>query len=67
MMPLLEKLIPAINSAGKIPGLHLSDWSKIEYLQRLGVRYFTVSASISVNNACHPEKDFLLDRGQSLC
>ena len=29
MMPLLDKLISAIKSVGKIPGLHLSDWSEI--------------------------------------
>ncbi|OGP63334.1 MAG: hypothetical protein A2170_11105 [Deltaproteobacteria bacterium RBG_13_53_10] len=61
MMPLLEKLISAINSAGKIPGLHLSDWSKIECLQRLGVRYFTVSAPAVIKDAFTSQvKDFCL-------
>ena len=45
MLPLVEKLVSAVNSAGKISGLYLSDWSKIEYLQKLGVRYFTVAAA----------------------
>jgi 4-hydroxy-2-oxoheptanedioate aldolase len=51
MTPLLEKLISAIHSAGKIPGVHLSDWSKIEYLKRIGVRYFTVSAPAVMKEA----------------
>jgi 2-keto-3-deoxy-L-rhamnonate aldolase RhmA len=51
MMPLLEKLISTIHSAGKIPGLHLSDWSKIEVLHRIGVRYFTVSAPAVIKDA----------------
>jgi 4-hydroxy-2-oxoheptanedioate aldolase len=59
MMPLLEKLISNIHSAGKIPGLHLSDWSKIETLQRLGVRYFTVSAPAVIKDAFAGQvKDF---------
>lgn len=61
MMPLLEKLITSIHTAGKIPGLHLSDWSKIEYLQRLGVRYFTVSALTALKDAFVDQvKDFSL-------
>jgi 2-keto-3-deoxy-L-rhamnonate aldolase RhmA len=61
MTPLLEKLVSAIHSSGKIPGLHLSDWSKIEYLQRLGVRYFTVSALAVMKDAFASQvKDFSL-------
>jgi 4-hydroxy-2-oxoheptanedioate aldolase len=61
MMPLLEKLISEIRSAGKIPGLHLSDWAKIEPLQRLGVRYFTVSALAVVKDAFASQvKDYTL-------
>jgi 4-hydroxy-2-oxoheptanedioate aldolase len=61
MMPLLEKLISSIHSAGKIPGLHLSDWSKIETLQRLGVRYFTVSALSVIKDAFADQvNDFFL-------
>jgi 2-keto-3-deoxy-L-rhamnonate aldolase RhmA len=61
MMPLLEKLISDIRSAGKIPGLHLSDGSKIETLQQLGVRYFTVSALAVMKDAFAGQvKDFLL-------
>ncbi len=66
MMPLLEKLISAIHSSGKIPGLHLSDWSKIECLQRLGVRYFTISAAAVIKEAFTSQvKDFLcrVERG----
>ena len=61
MTPLLEKLISGIHSAGKIPGVHLSDWSKIEYLQRIGVRYFTVSAPAVIKDAFASQaKDFSL-------
>ena len=51
MMPLVENVISAITKAGKIPGMHLSDWSKIEYLQQLGVRFFTVSAAMVIKDA----------------
>ena len=61
MMPLLEKLISTIHSAGKIPGLHLSDWSKIETLHRMGVRYFTVSTPAVIRDAFVSQvKDFSL-------
>jgi len=59
MLPLVEKLVSAINSAGKISGLYLSDWSKIEYLQNLGVRYFTVAAVPLIKDAFTSQvKDF---------
>ena len=59
MLPLLEKLVSAINSAGKISGLYLSDWSKIEYLQKLCVRYFTVAAAPRIKDAFTGQvKDF---------
>jgi len=59
MLPLLEKLVSAISSADKIPGLYLSDWSKIEYLQKLGVRYFTVAATVLIKDAFTSQvKDF---------
>jgi 4-hydroxy-2-oxoheptanedioate aldolase len=61
MMPLLEKLISSIHDAGKVPGLHLSDWSKIEILQRMGVKYFTVSAPAVIKDAFADQvKDFSL-------
>ena len=64
MTPLLEKLISAINVAGKIPGIHLSDWSKIEYLRRLGVRYYTVSAPLVIKDAFSSQvRDFSLRVG----
>ncbi|MFC2016552.1 HpcH/HpaI aldolase/citrate lyase family protein [Chloroflexota bacterium] len=51
MMPLLEKVISAIVSIGKIAGIHVSDWSKIDHLQQLGVKYFTVSAPLVIKDA----------------
>jgi len=51
MLPLVEKLISAIVSAGKVAGIHISDWSKIDYLQKLGAKYFTVSAPLVIKDA----------------
>jgi 4-hydroxy-2-oxoheptanedioate aldolase len=59
MQPLLDKMISAIVSAGKVPGIHLSDWSKIERLQKAGVRYFSVSAPLVIKDAFLSQvKDF---------
>jgi len=59
MRPLIEKLVSSIVSAGKIAGLHVSDWSSLDYLQKLGVRYFTVAAAVSIKDAFAEQvKDF---------
>ncbi len=59
MLPLLEKIISAIVAAGKIPGVHISDWSKIDYLRRLGVTYLTTSAPLIMRDAfINQVKDF---------
>lgn len=44
LFPIIEKLVSSILAAGKIPGIHVSDWTKIDDLRQLGIRYFTVSA-----------------------
>ena len=46
MKPLLDEVISAIVSASKIPGIHISDWSRIGHLHKSGVKYFTTSAPI---------------------
>ena len=59
MLPLIEKLISAIVSAGKVAGIHISDWSKIDHLQQLGVKYFTVSAPVVIRDGfTNQVKDF---------
>lgn len=44
LLVIIEKMISSIAAAGKVPGIHVSDWSKMDYFRQLGVRYFTVSA-----------------------
>jgi 4-hydroxy-2-oxoheptanedioate aldolase len=59
MVTLVDKLISAIVSAGKVPGVHVSDWSQIGRLQQLGVRYFTGSAPLVIREAfVNQVKDF---------
>ncbi len=45
LFSIIENLIKDIINAGKVPGIHVGDWSKIDYLYKLGFRYLTVSAS----------------------
>ncbi len=59
MLPLLEKLVSAISSSGKVPGLHITDWSLLARMGQLGVRYFTVSATSLIWDAFTRQvKDF---------
>jgi 4-hydroxy-2-oxoheptanedioate aldolase len=45
VLELLQKAIPKIRAAGKVAGVHISDWSWLDGLIELGARYFTVSAA----------------------
>ncbi len=59
MVPLVEGLVSAIAVAGKVPGVHISDWTRIERLRDLGVRYFTTSAPLVIRDAfARQVKDF---------
>lgn len=59
MLPLLERLVSAISSSGKVPGLHITDWSLLARMRQLGVRYFTVSATALIWDAFTGQvKDF---------
>ena len=51
MISLLKKLVSSIVSAGKIAGLHASDWSVLGQLKQMGVRYFTVSGAVLIKDA----------------
>lgn len=51
IIALLSKLVSSIVSAGKVAGLHISDWSALGQLQQMGVRYFTVSAAALIRDA----------------
>lgn len=45
LFSMIEDLTRDILKSGKAPGIHVSDWGRINYLYKLGFRYFTVSAS----------------------
>ncbi len=47
MLPLLESTIQTIRQAGKMCGVHISDWAFLPRLRKLGVSYFTI-ASLAV-------------------
>lgn len=51
VLELLRKVIPQIRAAGKVAGVHISDWSWLDELIKLGVRYFTVSAVAVIKDA----------------
>ncbi|MDQ7095432.1 aldolase/citrate lyase family protein [Desulfosporosinus sp. PR] len=44
VLDLIRKVVPKIQGAGKVVGVHITDWSWLDCLIELGVRYFTVSA-----------------------
>ncbi len=59
LVPVVEGLISAIAAAGKIPGIHISDWSRIGQLRELGARYLTISAPLVIRDAfANQVKDF---------
>lgn len=51
ILELLKKVIPEICAAGKVAGVHISDWSWLDSLIGLGARYFTVSAVAVIKDA----------------
>ncbi len=59
LTPILEKTISAIIASGKIAGIHISAWAKVDYLRQLGIKYFTVSAPLVIRDAfVNQVKDF---------
>lgn len=51
VLDLMRKIIPKIQTAGKVVGVHITDWSWLDCLIELGVRYFTVSAVALIKDA----------------
>ncbi|MCL4439883.1 MAG: aldolase/citrate lyase family protein [Firmicutes bacterium] len=51
IISLVEELVPRITGAGKVAGVYLSDWSQLDRLQPLGMRYFTISAGSLIKEA----------------